>query len=717
MATGIALPRTPAVPRTIDRFFEFSLLGMLAAGYFAVVGSGYLDWPTATITLLGLCLRGLMVAGIVELQFSNRFVALVTLLYILFWPLDYFFLSESFITSTAHLVCFLAVMKVLTARTNRDYTYVKMIAVVELLAAAVLSASLSFFAYLALFLLLAIAAFSSGEIRRSAQQRQLSSGGNVARAGLSAFPRRLALLSASLFTGILVMTAGMFFVLPRTARAALDRFVPQRYHLPGFSNGITLGQLGEIKKSSVAVMHVQSYTEGLLDVRWRGATFSHFDGRRWTNPPPEQETRLDVERSGVLITNTFYHAPTRPGHNIRYSVQFRDAASDTLFIAGTPLTINLNLPYVRFLWSSESYRTPTPAPGEKVQYSVYGFLEDEAAPVQATPEPLKPHDRARFLQLPVELDPRIARLAHQTSAFEPTELEKARAIETHLRSNYGYTLQLLPREVPDPIANFLFDRKKGHCEYFASAMALMLRTVGIPSRVVTGFQSGIYNPLTHLQVVRASDAHSWVEAWISGRGWTTFDPTPPDPNASGSNVMARLSMFFDAAQEFWQDWVVSYDLDRQIALASHMDETARHFRFHSFDQFRTWIVDTFAVMARYASAMAIAGGAGLIFALFGPTIAGWWRSRQRVKRLARGEGVASDATLLYERMLALLAKRGIQKPPWLTPTEFARVLPASEVRHVVHDLTSFYNEFRFGGRREVAPQMMQLLDRLEKGKI
>src|SRR5580698_386381 len=225
-ATSAAAP----VPRVVDRFFDFSLLGMLAAGYFAVVGSGYLDWPTAALTLLGLCLRGLMVAGIVEIQFSNRFVALITLLYIVFWPVDYFFVSETFITATVHLVCFLAVMKILTARTNRDYTYVKMIAVVELLAAAVLSASLSFFVYLALFLLLAIAAFSSGEIRRSAQQRQLSHGGNVSRGGLSAFPRRLALLSASLFTGILVMTAGMFFVLPRTARAALER-----YHLTGFS--------------------------------------------------------------------------------------------------------------------------------------------------------------------------------------------------------------------------------------------------------------------------------------------------------------------------------------------------------------------------------------------------------------------------------------------------------------------------------------------------
>src|ERR1700731_402423 len=108
---GPPLPRAAnTIPRVVDRFFEFSLLGMLAAGYFAVVGSGYLDWPTATLTLMGLCLRGLMVGGVVEFEFSNRAVAVITLLYIGFWPVDYFFVSGSFLTAIVHLVCFLAVL-------------------------------------------------------------------------------------------------------------------------------------------------------------------------------------------------------------------------------------------------------------------------------------------------------------------------------------------------------------------------------------------------------------------------------------------------------------------------------------------------------------------------------------------------------------------------------------------------------------------------------
>src|ERR1044071_8539312 len=101
---------------------------------------------------------------------------------------------------------------------------------------------------------------------------------------------------------------------------------------------------------------------------------------------------------------------------------------------------------------------------------------------------------------------------------EMSSAGRARAIERRLRTEFGYTLELPKQEVRDPITYFLFTRKKGHCEYFASAMTIMLRTQGIPSRLVTGFQSGTFNPFTELFVIRASDAHSWVEAWLPRRG-------------------------------------------------------------------------------------------------------------------------------------------------------------------------------------------------------
>jgi hypothetical protein len=288
---------------------------------------------------------------------------------------------------------------------------------------------------------------------------------------------------------------------------------------------------------------------------------------------------------------------------------------------------------------------------------------------------------------------------------------KARAIERHLRHDYGYTLELPSVKVRDPISYFLFVRKKGHCEYFASSMAVMLRTLGIPSRVVTGFQSGVFNPLTGWQMVRASDAHSWVEAWTPTGGWTVFDPTPAGDVAS-DGLLGRFALFYDAADQFWQDWVLRYDLQRQVVLASRMQQSGSQVRLDWIPDASLWWDQNAPTARRLAAALLCLALIAIVLIFYGPAMARWWRSRRGVLRARRGEGEASDATLLYGRMLEMLEKRGFQKPPWLTPSEFARVLPASETAVLVDDLTSAYNEFRFGGKRDAAPRMLRMLDRL-----
>lgn len=702
-----SLPVDRAIPKVVDRFFEFSLLGMLGAGYCALAGSGYLDWPTATLTLLALCLRGLMAAGIIEIQIPNRVAAIVVLLAVGFFPLDSWLVSGSPFGATVHLICVLATVKLLTAKTTLDFAFLRMVAVIELLTAAVLSVSAGFFVFLALFALFAIAGFSSGEVRQSARVRLA-----VVRSGLRSFPRRLVLISMFLFSGIFAMTAVLFFVLPRTARAAFERLMPARYHVSGFSNGVTLGQIGEIKKNSAPVMHVRSWNDGgFLQVRWRGAVLTNFDGRRWTAPPGHNQT-LQVDRGELRINAG--RPQMRPGHEISYTVRLDDAASDTLFIAGTPLRLRIDVPILEYT-PSQSFNIVAPSNVSGITYGVFSYLEDEGADALRTPRPLSLAARERLLDLP-PIDSRIPKLARAMAAGAETDAEKAEAIENHLRRDYGYTLELLPSAVPDPLATFLFERKKGHCEYFATAMAVMLRTLGIPSRMVTGFQSGVYNPITKLQVVRASDAHSWVEAWITGRGWTTYDPTPFDPGPSGSGWMSRVSLFFDAVEQFWQDWVVSYDFDRQTTLASHMDESARRLEVRMQFAWMTRLVDwieTAALRAKAAVLLAVVAAAALL-AFCVPMLLRWSRGRIRFRRLARGQGRASDATVLYQRMLRALARRNLHKPAWMTPLEFARVLPASEVSLVVDNLTVFYNELRYGGRAEIAPHMMRLIERLEK---
>src|SRR5438067_8892487 len=119
---------TTGVRSPVDRFFEFSLLGLLASGYLAVAGSGYLDFPTVLLTAVALLLRGLLVSGLVSYEIPPRIVAAATVGYMGFYPLDYAFLSKAFLPATVHLVFFIAIVKILTATTNRDYFFVKLIA-------------------------------------------------------------------------------------------------------------------------------------------------------------------------------------------------------------------------------------------------------------------------------------------------------------------------------------------------------------------------------------------------------------------------------------------------------------------------------------------------------------------------------------------------------------------------------------------------------------
>ncbi len=235
--------------------------------------------------------RALIVARVIRFDPPPRAVAALTVAYIGFFPLDYLYLSNGIFPAVIHLILFLAIVKVVTAKTPRDYGYLKIIAGLELLAAATLSFQLSFFLFLVLFLIATIATYASGEIRNSALAYsavapKVGSRPRALGAGLRRFPQRLSWFTAFSFLGILAITGGAFFVLPRTARGAFQRFIPRQYHLPGFSNEVTLGEIGEIKQSSRPVMHVRPYSGGgFMNVRWRGSVLSQFDGQRWTNPP------------------------------------------------------------------------------------------------------------------------------------------------------------------------------------------------------------------------------------------------------------------------------------------------------------------------------------------------------------------------------------------------------------------------------------------------
>jgi hypothetical protein len=171
--------------------------------------------------------------------------------------------------------------------------------------------------------------------------------------------------------------------------------------------------------------------------------------------------------------------------------------------------------------------------------------------------------RERRLELPPRLDPRIPALAKELAgnAVEPAQV--ARRLEGRLQQRYRYTREL-PGPADDPLADFLFQRRAGHCEDFATALAVLLRTLGIPTRVVTGFYGG--ERTANEYIVRAGDAHAWVEADVPG-GTLRLDATPQqNRSAASAGVVTWLLGAYEAIEVRWLNGVVDYSLADQVAL-------------------------------------------------------------------------------------------------------------------------------------------------------
>jgi transglutaminase-like putative cysteine protease len=398
-----------------------------------------------------------------------------------------------------------------------------------------------------------------------------------------------------------------------------------------------------------------------------------------------------------------------------------------LFFAGIPETVQVEglapeAPVQSLVKTPvDGYRTGSPAL-RGLRYSAYGYVDNPGATASGFgAQSLSPAEQTYYLQTP-KLDPRIPELARSLTANARSELDKAAAIERHLKARFGYSLELLKQPAGDPLAHFLFDRKKGHCEYFASAMAILLRSIGVPSRMATGFQSGTYNPLTGWYLIRSTDAHAWVEAYVPDRGWAVFDPTPPDPAFSGTTLVSRLRMYADALDVAWQDWVMSYDLERQIFLVDRVGRSTRSFSLDWIDRWdtirsfwsgagRSWLLPALGIAVGLAALGALASW-------LGPALLLWWRRRQRVEKIRNGHGNASDATLLYEQMLLQLGKRGFHKPAWMTPGEFVEALPqsAGSPKQQVAEFTTVYQQLRFGNHPSAASQLVRMLEELQSGR-
>jgi hypothetical protein len=316
--------------------------------------------------------------------------------------------------------------------------------------------------------------------------------------------------------------------------------------------------------------------------------------------------------------------------------------------------------------------------------------------------------RESCLRVP-RLDPRIAELAERLTARESHPFAKARALERGLREGYRYSLELKGEPGnPDPLAAFLFESRAGHCEYFATAMAVMLRQLGIPARLVNGFRTGEYNPLADAWIVRQYDAHSWVEAYFSPYGWMEFDPTPVEPRRRRSVLARWANEVTDAMDMWWWEGVLAYDIWKQSWLASTVLSGLRDVKsgaeytlsaliqgsLAGFHRVLAWPQDSPLPGAAFVlgiSAMA----AAVCMALSRPR----WARRllRRFRRAFYSTGGPAIVVDFYAEALDQLATCGLERRRSQTPLEFASGLAGYPFFTSFLELTRLYNRARFGG--------------------
>jgi hypothetical protein len=394
-----------------------------------------------------------------------------------------------------------------------------------------------------------------------------------------------------------------------------------------------------------------------------------------------------VAQGGELVT---LGSGTDPGDDPVWQVELEPIEPPVLFLPPTASGIRLA--------RSGSFG---PGSGASVQRGPEGELRYQAASdrgvryelwVSSKEQPsftrLRPADRPRYLQLPPDLPPRIAALAARWMTDRGDDYRRALAVEQHLRRDYQYDLASPSGKYPQPLDHFLFESRSGHCEYFSTAMAVMLRTAGIPTRNVTGFVGGSYNRFGKFYAVRQGDAHSWVEVYIDGKGWLTFDPTPPSgaaPQGEIEGLLASLRDLFEAVAQRWNEHVVGYDLRKQVGLLESL--SARHPR-------------TFGVLAR-SRWRDLLCAAGLLLA----AASAYWLYRRR--RRSRAEEHhrpnmppkhATVATRLYRGLDAAMAAIGVARAASMPPLKHARLL--GEAGHPAADeivaLTVRYLDARYG---------------------
>jgi hypothetical protein len=621
------------------------------------------------------------------------------------------------LTVGVQYAAFLQISRLAHRKTAADYQQIAILAFLHLIAGTVLSSGLEFGVVFFGFVIVMPWMLTLTHLRKELET-QHGVDSPVLRAELDsdeltsgAFFAGTTLLAVPLF----VLTAAMFFAFPRVGFGFLSSLGAKQMAVAGFGDDVELGGFGTIRDDPTVVMRVKPSTlpsppPPSIPIRLRGTSFDSYSEGRWSRTHARGRELDMVGEDYVLNLRTPQKSkikifrPKAPGDE-ELQVILDPMEDAVLFLPEGTVSFRI-APMIRA--GKRVSREVIYSPGFDFRYrgAIDGPLTywvSLGTEQKGTAEPIPKKLRNHYVELPPGYED-VALLARQVVGDATDPRAQAQRIERYLRTNLRYTLDQPDTEGKDPLHVFLFEAKAGHCEYFSTAMALMMRSLDVPARNVTGFLGADFNPYGNYYAVRNGNAHSWVEIY-DGERWRTFDPTPASGQslATRSGFAVKFQQMIDALRVRWAQYVVEFNIRDQTRALSGIAGWFQSLRDKG-DGFRKRRGSTdgdedaiggvsFRPDWRWFIAIMGMFGVGVLWTR-------WRRKRRRQDQAGRRLDPDRDrAVRLYLALEGNLRKAGRPRPPGVTPREHAAHLRREGflAAHEVGEVTGAYLATRFGG--------------------
>ncbi|MEW5853504.1 MAG: transglutaminaseTgpA domain-containing protein [Myxococcota bacterium] len=481
----------------------------------------------------------------------------------------------SILLGAGYALCMLVCVRLLNRVTPAHDLQLYALSLLLVLDAAALNVS---WAYAPCFLAYTVAivwALTTRELKRAAQSD------HEARLGKGQAPLwhergllrgRFFVATAAIAIVVLLATLSLFVLFPRVGLGMLRMALQRR--TSGFATSVTLGTGGLISQDTTVVMRIRAPNGDEMDtgLYFRGAAFDRYDGASWSR---------SEFRTGELGSEAAM-MPRPTGDRTRYRVSLEPLHVPYLFTAGSVGRVVVEpgprvfaAPPVPARDGMGDLQLPS-APDEVVHYEVEADLEPLATRELVGAGLEYPESVTENFLSTEGVPGEVLALARQWAGTQTDPVAKVVAIAAELQK-FKYTLE--DQGAPfgaNPLLHFLTVSQAGHCEYFATALAVMARAVGVPARMVGGYQGGALHPTDGYLVLRQSDAHAWVEIYVPDRGWVGVDATPAAALLRpGLTLAAYLA---ETLQRLWEQYVVDYDLGQQIKAAQTVANTLSRLR-------------------------------------------------------------------------------------------------------------------------------------------